>query len=129
VTLSHCWGTGHVPRLSQTSLQLALVYILVENLPETFRDAIYITRRPGLEYIWIDSLCRIQESAVMGSVYRNSTLNLAATGAQDCLRWLLFRPPSKFHKSVSDQHSESLCGITNNRNYDEISDQSGRRTT
>ncbi|KAH6676234.1 hypothetical protein B0J14DRAFT_350796 [Halenospora varia] len=50
-----------------------------------------ITKRLGYNYIWIDSLCIIQdspndwisESAIMGQIYRNSTCNLASLGAVD----------------------------------------------
>ncbi|KAL9107667.1 MAG: hypothetical protein Q9227_007474 [Pyrenula ochraceoflavens] len=63
----------------------------VEELTKTFRDAIEITRSFGLEYLWIDSLCIIQdshsdwehESMMMSSVYGGSTINIAAAGAVD----------------------------------------------
>jgi hypothetical protein len=56
-----------------------------------FRDAIAITRKLGIRYLWIDSLCIIQddredqelEAIKMGSVYGNAYLVLAATAAAD----------------------------------------------
>jgi hypothetical protein len=65
--------------------------IPMEQLTRTFRDAIEIVRRAGLDFIWIDSLCILQddqadwerESAKMESVYRGSTLNIAASSAKD----------------------------------------------
>lgn len=59
------------------------------DLPKTFQDAIIITRRLGIQYLWIDSLCIIQDSeedwtkeaARMGSVYRNCLVCIAADGA------------------------------------------------
>jgi hypothetical protein len=56
-----------------------------------YRDAIVISRRLHIPYIWIDSLCIIQdsmedwlaESAKMGWVYKNSFLCIAATAATD----------------------------------------------
>lgn len=61
------------------------------SLCQTFRDACFAAHRMGLRYIWIDSLCIIQdsksdweiESSLMSTVYGNSTLNLAASMAQD----------------------------------------------
>jgi hypothetical protein len=58
-------------------------------LPKTFADAIEITRKLGVDYIWIDSLCIVQddeddwrrEVALMEHVYGGSYLNLAATSA------------------------------------------------
>jgi len=54
-------------------------------------DAIQVTQTLGIDYIWIDSLCIIQdspddwfsESASMSNVYGNSYLNIAATSAAD----------------------------------------------
>ncbi|CAH0057625.1 unnamed protein product [Clonostachys solani] len=61
------------------------------DLPKTFQDAISLVSRLGLEYIWIDSLCILQDSlddwdreaAVMSDVYLNATINIAATAASD----------------------------------------------
>jgi len=62
-----------------------------KDLPKTFQDAIKITKDLGFRYIWIDSLCIIQddaddwrrESVLMGNVYGGSSLNVAASGAPD----------------------------------------------
>ncbi|KAL9116061.1 MAG: hypothetical protein Q9227_000429 [Pyrenula ochraceoflavens] len=61
------------------------------QLTKTFMDAIEISQKLGLRYLWIDSLCIIQdsdsdwkkESAMMSSVYRGSAINIAAAGAAD----------------------------------------------
>jgi hypothetical protein len=61
------------------------------DLPLTFRDAIYTSHNLGIKYIWIDSLCIIQdsnddwakESAVMGEIYQAATLTIAASSAKD----------------------------------------------
>lgn len=64
--------------------------ISLTDLPRTFADAVKITRQFEIRYLWIDSLCIIdneedwrRESASMNKVYRNSWLNIAATGFQD----------------------------------------------
>jgi hypothetical protein len=56
-------------------------------MTRTFRDAIHFTRRLGTHFIWIDSICIIQDdeidwraqSAAMASIYENSYLTLCAT--------------------------------------------------
>jgi hypothetical protein len=53
-----------------------------DRLSKTFRDAILVTRELGLQYLWIDSLCIIQddandwaiESAKMANVYGDAHL-------------------------------------------------------
>jgi hypothetical protein len=57
-------------------------------LPKTFQEAMTIASQLGYRYIWIDSLCIIQnstpdwsrESRLMAGVYGNAVLNIAATG-------------------------------------------------
>lgn len=65
--------------------------IELKTLPKTFQDAIAIIRALGIRYIWIDSLCIIQdgkldwqrESRRMAAVYSDGHINVAATGASD----------------------------------------------
>jgi hypothetical protein len=65
--------------------------IAIADLPKTFQDAIAITRKLDIRYLWIDSLCIIQdsiedwaaESSGMGDVYKNTFCNIAATAAPD----------------------------------------------
>ena len=68
-------------------------------LPQTFVDAIRLTNALGLSYLWIDSLCIIQdstldwevESTTMCDVYRGSTINIAASASVDCNGGLFLR--------------------------------------
>lgn len=63
--LSHCWGTdrGIVPlRTTTKNITQFLDRIDPSELSKTFRDAIEVVRRLGLSrYLWIDSLCIIQD--------------------------------------------------------------------
>ena len=62
-----------------------------DTLPLTFREAISITRKLGVRYLWIDALCIIQdsvadwltESSQMRNVYHRTYLNLAASASTD----------------------------------------------
>ena len=88
VSLSHCWGKVPFFKLTQDKLQELEQSIPLQQLPMVFQDAIRITYDLGFRYIWIDSLCIIQdsrddwhkESLAMDRVYLNGVLNLAATG-------------------------------------------------
>lgn len=74
-------------KTEHASLQSRKKGIEWETLPKTFQDAIVLVRHLGLRYLWIDSLCIIQddkadwekESATMASIYTNSILTIAAT--------------------------------------------------
>lgn len=91
MTLSHCWGSLKIFTTINNNLADLKRHIDIDALPKTFRDAIYITRLLKIRYLWIDSLCIIQddsedwarESAKMASIYHQSYLTLAATSAKD----------------------------------------------
>lgn len=90
-TLSYCWGTQKFLMLTRDNLAAFFKGIALESMPVLFRDAIFILRKLGLEYVWIDALCIIQgesdladwnqEASRMSSVYGGSHVNLAASSA------------------------------------------------
>lgn len=90
-TMSSKGGSVKFATLTMEALPSMLVCIEIDNLTKTFQDAIDTTRRLGYQYIWIDSLCIIQdstkdwqlESQTMAQVYANSSLNIAAASAKD----------------------------------------------
>ncbi|PQE32222.1 heterokaryon incompatibility protein [Rutstroemia sp. NJR-2017a WRK4] len=91
VTLSHCWGLFDFFKLTNENISLMLTGIDTDILASTFKDAIRTARFLGVQYLWIDALCILQdskedwelESALMGKVYRNGLCNLSATGSKN----------------------------------------------
>ncbi|KAF2971192.1 hypothetical protein GQX73_g2406 [Xylaria multiplex] len=89
VALSHCWGKTKTIVTTKSAVNEHRNGIDVRILPRTFQDAIEIVRSLGLRYVWIDSLCIIQddaydweaEAARMADVYRNAYLVLGAARA------------------------------------------------
>lgn len=61
IALSHCWGNGRHFTTETTNIQERLKGMRWELLPKTFQDAISITRKLGIQYLWIDSLCILQD--------------------------------------------------------------------
>lgn len=65
------------------------VGIKIDLLPQTFRDAIQLTSEIGINYLWIDSLCIVQDddddwekkTNDMENVYQHAFLVIAADGA------------------------------------------------
>ena len=54
--LSHCWGDANVLRLDAKSQTALATGISTTLLSKTFRDAIVVTRRLHVQFLWIDSL-------------------------------------------------------------------------
>lgn len=89
LTLSHCWGTTKFFTLVEQNLGQLQKDIVVGNSPKAFQDAFAVTLELGFSYIWIDSLCIVQdsqddwlrESSQMGDIYKNCSCNIAATSS------------------------------------------------
>lgn len=75
-----------------------------------------MARELGFQYIWIDTLCIIQddetdwqmEASSMAGVYGRSALNLAASGASDGNMGLFFQRPSHWRRQVQFQDSHKI---------------------
>ncbi|KAH8880782.1 HET-domain-containing protein [Thozetella sp. PMI_491] len=86
IALSYCWGTSQPLRTLSSNLDLYKTRIFWCDLPPLFQDVAAIARALGVQYIWIDSLCIVQEderdwsceSAQMASYYGNAWLTIAA---------------------------------------------------
>lgn len=92
--LSHCWGyrtSDHGLKTTIRTLDRHCERLTIGSLPQSFRDAIAITRKLGLDYLWIDSLCIVQdsevdwisESAKMGDIYEYAAITLIAEAAEN----------------------------------------------
>ncbi|XXG97823.1 hypothetical protein Hte_004137 [Hypoxylon texense] len=64
MTLSHCWGvSGEMLKLTVDTYEHRIKNgFSYAELPKTFQDAVRLSRFLRGEYIWIDSLCIIQDS-------------------------------------------------------------------
>jgi hypothetical protein len=101
VTLSHCWGGRVSSTTTSRTVEEHKRAIPLSTLPKTFQDSVLITRRLGLRYLWIDSLCILQdsapdwqrESAVMEAIYRNGYLNISARAASNSTVGCFFNRP------------------------------------
>lgn len=90
-TLSHCWGTVDTFKLTSKNRNDLYEAINPSTVPKTYAEAMETTKNLGLEYIWIDSLCIVQddaddwqhECAQMAEVYRHGYFNIAALEATD----------------------------------------------
>lgn len=139
VALSHCWGPN--PDFLMLTADKEGEFrrgIPMEKLPASFRDAVITCRRLSIPYLWIDSLCIIQDSLSdwlsqseeMFKVYLNCELNMAIDSSasphegafrernpaylQDCCIWTpLFTPLSHTTKCSPRKEEFKSSGIRN----------------
>ena len=89
--LSHRWGSTKPVITTLNNLSKRIYQIPYSEMSKTFQDAIAITKTLGIRYLWIDSLCIVQDSAddwasesvKMGTTYRNALVTIAAVQAED----------------------------------------------
>ncbi|KAI1411203.1 HET-domain-containing protein [Hypoxylon sp. FL1857] len=93
LALSHRWGDPNSSHKKLLTFQENLVAhckrMPLAEFPKTFRDAIEVTRGLGIQYIWIDSICIVQNDTVdweveagrMHSVYSNAFATIFADRA------------------------------------------------
>ncbi|KAF4441591.1 heterokaryon incompatibility protein [Fusarium austroafricanum] len=90
--LSHCWGSVQPLTLNSSTKHQLEEGLPLEAFPQTFKDAFWLIQQLKIPYIWIDSLCIVQddnddwvhESARMCDVYGNAYLTIAAMRASNC---------------------------------------------
>jgi len=93
LALSYCWGKQPKPTapvqpllLRRDTLQDLVGDIKLESLQRSIQDAIFVTRKLGFRYLWVDALCIIQDCAIdkdreisqMASIYKNAAITIAA---------------------------------------------------
>lgn len=79
----------------------------LQKLPQAIRDSIEVVQKLGIRYIWIDSLCIVQDSRrswrhnarVMNLIYGNATVTICAADGDDANTGLLAMDP----ESSTDQ--------------------------
>ena len=116
VTLSHCWGTSYRVTLTKNNLPKFEETILLTKLPKTFQDAIQLTRLLGVQYLWIDALCIVQddqndwkrESTAMCSVFENAIFSISAVAASDSHSGMLHE---RNHPSVQVEVNGTQVGV------------------
>ena len=89
--LSYCWGGPQTFSTTNPNVIEMQKGFPISRLPKTLQEAIMVARKLGFRYIWIDSLCILQDSPTdkeleipkMPSYYKNASITICA-GGSDC---------------------------------------------
>lgn len=95
--LSYCWGSDQPLKTTSANIKAMESGLFLSDLPQTLADAVYVTRSLGIQYLWIDALCIIQdnvddwekESAKMSTIYEKSYLVIAASSSSSATQGFL----------------------------------------
>lgn len=89
--LSYVWGMPQQPiELRKHTIQSMLAGISEMDIPQTILDAIKISRKLKIQYLWVDSFCIVQDDKLMkageiskmGSIFGHSILTIQAASAE-----------------------------------------------
>ncbi|KAF2820261.1 HET-domain-containing protein [Ophiobolus disseminans] len=119
VALSHVWGIGKGPKTTRDNLQSHLKGVAWSTLPRAFQEAVVLTRALGVRYLWIDSLCllqddvqaKLEESIRMEEIFGNAFLTIAATSASDSCTQPLFPAKTQPYKFQATDNKGQLSKI------------------
>jgi hypothetical protein len=118
IALSHCWGSNPLIRTTKETLAQHQRQLPLDSLPKTFQDAVIITRKLNVRYLWIDSLCIVQDdvqeweeqSAIMGDIYSQSYLTIAAAASKDSSGGCFLSRRTETHARVKCSISDTETG-------------------
>jgi hypothetical protein len=120
VALSYVWGLRknytNISNIRVHQQQGSLESVLGE-IPQVIRDAMDLVRRLGLRYLWVDSLCIVQDSKrswdlnsrVMNLVYGNAFLTICAADGVDA--WFGLKALNSSRHETSQHIEEVAPGV------------------
>jgi hypothetical protein len=94
LSLSYCWGQNPSLELTLDSMDTLKNGFDLSKFDPTIRDAIFVARALEIPYIWIDSLCIVQdkdgkewkeEAPKMNEIYGGSTVTLVAANSSSVM--------------------------------------------
>ncbi|KAK4095865.1 HET-domain-containing protein, partial [Parathielavia hyrcaniae] len=110
LALSYCWGEVDLLKEGFATTQANIAArksegMPIDVLPATLRDACLVTRALKRRYIWIDSICILQnspadwaaESSLMSDIYAHAFLTIVATSSSS-----VFDAASRTHKLMME---------------------------
>ncbi|KAF1956882.1 HET-domain-containing protein, partial [Byssothecium circinans] len=124
--LSHCWGETQPYILTKETAAALRSGLHTNELPRTFQDAIHVTRKFQVRYLWIDSLCIFQdniedwstEARNMQKVYSGAICTIAATAATNHGEGLFFARKPEFIRPRWINTTWSPKAISKDGNHD-----------
>lgn len=108
-TLSHCWSSGETITTTLATLESRRGGIVLLDLPRSFQNAILLFRKLGVRYMWVDSLCIIQDdeadwraqAAQIESIFTNASVTIAVADDGGCTPGcFLSEPPNLPSRTV-----------------------------
>jgi hypothetical protein len=116
ICLSYKWGMGPTAMTTNKTYRRLKKGVDIKYLPATFSQAAMLANCLNVEYIWIDSICVLQDddddwaeqTSKMAEIYGNAYLTIAAAASTDCHDGLfrygdtIYESPEAYGKGLRD---------------------------
>lgn len=97
VALSYCWGVAQSVILTEANIEAWYTEFSVSSLHQSIQDALLVVIGLGLNHLWVDALCIIQdcstdkdeEISVMNLIYEQAKLTICVSSAATCTEGFL----------------------------------------
>lgn len=97
VALSYCWGGDQPCKTTKSRMETGNLRLPYEHLAKSVQDAIKVTSRLGLKYLWVDSLCivqddvddKIEQIAEMPRIYNQACVTIVAARSDRAIEGFL----------------------------------------
>ncbi|EXF82053.1 neutral/alkaline non-lysosomal ceramidase [Colletotrichum fioriniae PJ7] len=121
-TLSYCWGpeddTLQQAKTTKATMSAHLKGIPLSSMSPVVRDTVRVCRALGIQYLWVDALCIIQEdkadwdreSHMMGKVYYSCLVTICPVSSRSCIQGYLGPRPQGLDVAFQSSHHEHIRG-------------------
>ncbi|KAH7391372.1 heterokaryon incompatibility protein-domain-containing protein [Cadophora sp. MPI-SDFR-AT-0126] len=117
--LSYCWGDKENLTTTVHNLDAMKAGIAWGTIPATIQDAILVTRKLGIRYLWVDALCIVQgpggdwkaEHPKMADVYGGAFLTISAALSPNV--WNGFRQSLESPLPMDEWARNKRAGVSN----------------
>lgn len=121
-TLSYCWGpkadTLQQAKTTKETLSAHLKGIPLSSMSPVVHDTVRVCRVLGIQYLWVDALCIIQEdkadwdreSHMMGKVYYSCLVTICPVSSRSCIQGYLGPRPQGLDVAFQSSHHEHIRG-------------------
>lgn len=91
LALSYCWGGAQKYTTTKQRITSGDSHLDWSQIPHTIQDALIVTASLGYKYVWVDSLCIVQDDDIykkakqigmMSNIYTNATVTILASKAK-----------------------------------------------
>ncbi|OIW32576.1 HET-domain-containing protein [Coniochaeta ligniaria NRRL 30616] len=124
MALSYCWGSAEAARqqlkTDKTSITSRLAGICESEMTSVLRDAVAVARALSIPYLWVDSLCILQDEtdrsdwerqcSQMCSIYGCAFVTVCALASASCTEGFLLNSQPEIHIPFQSAVNTGICG-------------------